>query len=223
MSLGPDVKWNISVVCLPLPTILQIPGSPSVFHQLASRRRISDPPTAECSISSGTVTMSRGLLPSSLSHRTSESESPAGLRPTTEDAVATSIRGTTPTTARSGSLTRMTEGDPPASSAKEKSSATAENSIPTTAGTSVPTRSAGAPQQKRPATPLHQWLGSVPQHHSVRKPPRSHPEGVRSSCNVLAPSLQGHPPPPPPEDTTLGENISTSPDKGTTPSFQLHS
>ena len=97
-------------------------------------------PKAECSIGAGTVTMSTGLLPSSLVLRSSKSESPTGLCPTPSRQ------------SRPGLL----------------------------------------PQQKWPGTPPQPLLGSAPQHHSVQRSPRSHPEGVYSSCNFLAPSRPGH-------------------------------
>ena len=56
MSLGTDAGWDIHAVSSAQPIILQISGLPGVLHRLASGRRIGDPPTSGCSISSGTVT-----------------------------------------------------------------------------------------------------------------------------------------------------------------------
>ena len=87
-------------------------GSPVFCIGWLAEGGSANPPTSGSSISSGTVTMSNWLPPSSLPLRASEPESPVGLRKSTEDAFPTSIRGSASAAARSGSLTRMTKGSP---------------------------------------------------------------------------------------------------------------
>ena len=115
-------------------------GSPVFCIGWLAEGRSANPPTSGCSISSGTVTMSNWLPPSSLPLRASEPESPVGLRKSTEDAFPTSIRGSASAAARSSSLTRMTKDHRPRINHRQWSGI----SIPLTAGTPVPTRSAGA-------------------------------------------------------------------------------
>ena len=87
-------------------------GSPVFCIGWLAEGGSANSPTSRYSISSGTVTMSNWLPPSSLPLRASEPESPVGLRKSTEDAFPTSIRGSASVAARGGSLTRMTKGSP---------------------------------------------------------------------------------------------------------------
>ena len=108
--------------------------------------------------------------------------------------LSTSIRGSALAAARSGSLTQMTKGSPPASSAKDKSYATAGNSIPATAGTPVPAMSAGAAAPAKTAGDTAPAMAGVSTAASFSpKTPRLHPEEVHGPCNFLAHSFQGHP------------------------------
>ena len=108
--------------------------------------------------------------------------------------------------------TRMTKGSPPASSANDKSSATAGNSIPATAGTPVLARSAGA------TTPSKNGLGRRPSN------------GWGQYRNIIqSENLPGYIPrryivpvtfwPIPFRGTPSGWDIPSSHDKGTTLAF----